>query len=91
MKLIDLYKIWMKDGLLPGSGLCNSIPFEYRDTLNLFSPTEKEELELQINGQAWAYWGYEGYSTDNRRIRCLGFTELRQTIVLFICAMNDEL
>lgn len=91
MKLINLYKEWMKKGKMPSLGLCCSVPSTYTDTLDLFEPTAEQENELRLNGKSWAYWGYEGNSTDSSELRCRSFTELRQTVVLLICAMHDEL
>jgi len=57
-----------------------------RSLLDLFFPTISDQEWLLWEGHDTSYWGSE--SSDNQ----LGvFTPLRQTIVLFMAAMNDEL
>jgi len=89
MKLIDLYKEWMETGKLPDWGLCNSIPKEYWETLDLFEPSQDEESQLDYEGLSWNYWA-SGLPTNHKDEK-YGFTPLRQTIVLLICAMKDEI
>jgi len=87
MKLIELYKEWMETGVIterewsPGfGGLCNCVPEKYINQLDLFVP---------INNTI--YWASEVLRKDCRREEMYGFNDLRQTIVLLICAMNDEI
>lgn len=84
MKLIDLYKKWMKAGKLPDSGLCFSVPEQYSEYLKLFHPTNEEKTEHKTPFLYWASEGDGGYSYFD-------FNPTRQTIVLLICAMCDEL
>jgi hypothetical protein len=89
MKLIELYKEWMETGVMPDSGLCPSIPTKYKIYLNLFKPEPSENILLMQENLSVGYWasGLDVY--DNGKYD--SFTDLRQTIVLLICAMNDEI
>lgn len=87
--LFDLYKIWFENGETSGNGLCNSIFGEYKQLLELFKPETDEYSELLEKELATTYWGSGLSQIDDDRI--FKFTDLRQTIVLFICAMSDEL
>lgn len=81
-KLIDLYKEWMITGEMPHfpGGLCHNVPLKYMTEVNLFIP-QKNEFD--------SYWGAD---TKIKGInKYYGFGTLRQTIVLFICAMHNEL
>jgi hypothetical protein len=85
MKLFDLYKEWMETGTLgePSNfdgGLCNAVPEEYQADLKLFVPDDWHEV----------FWAYELKRYEYKR-RAYDFTPLRQTIVLLICAMKDEI
>lgn len=83
-KLIDLYKEWMETGTLPGDGLCNSVPKEYKSDLR--------KLEPECYYTFWAYPLTDQQQLDHSYYdMAYSFTPLRQTIVLFICAMNNEL
>lgn len=84
-KLIDLYKEWMNSGKLTDSGLCFSVPKEYKTFLELFKPLKTETVGLY----SFLYWASQ--DNDSGLIHFYDFNPLRQTIVLLICAMNDEL
>jgi len=88
-KLIDHYKEWDKEGQLPDDGLCYSIPDEYKKSLRLFKPTEKELRKLTEWGLSPFYWASGLGWFDLNRYRSL--TPLRETIILLICAMHDEI
>jgi len=92
MKLIELYKEWMETGAIPKRGLCWSLPEKYLIDLSLFRPNTEEENELWENGLTIVYWG-SGLNTLSSSMYNLEhkFTDLRQTIVLLICAMNNEI
>jgi len=87
MKLIDLHKQWMETGMLPKDGLCNSLRGKYATNL-------KKHFDKTI-GEYGTFWAYP--LTYQQQIRhsytemALSYTPLRQTIVLLICAMNNEL
>lgn len=88
MKLIDLHKEWMEKGNLNGhGGLCNALMrTDYSKHLTIFNPTKKELVTHANDGYSAVWWGEK--ESD---IRWGAYTPLRQTIVLLICAMNDEL
>lgn len=89
-KLIDLYKEWMETGLIEEDrfrkhgtgGLCNCVPEKYLETLFLFTP-KKDSDGFWANNLDRTY-----YSTIESMY---GFNPLRQTIVLLICAIHNEL
>jgi hypothetical protein len=88
MKLIELYKKWMKTGLLPHWGLCKSLPYKYKKLFELVSPTEEDKSRYNLLN----YWGCDKTIENVSETELTdSFTPLRQTIVLFICAMHDEL
>lgn len=78
-KLIDLHKEWCETGKLPKGGLCNSLPWEYIKAFSLFDYD-------QPYGEFWGCPEYE-YGDSRREFE---YTPTRQTIVLLICAMNNE-
>lgn len=81
------YKEWMKSRRLPEAGLCNNL---YRDKmLRLFIPYYREKQRLKRDGYCEIFWA-AGVPTDSDG-EFRGFTTLRQTIVLFLAAMNNEL
>lgn len=87
MKLIDLHKEWIRTGKLSNDGLCYCVPEEYRELFELFTPTKQELISHNAEGYWTAWWGKhkkDGYS-------CRIYNSFRQTIVLLICAMNNEL
>jgi hypothetical protein len=91
--LIDYYKEWCVKGEMPKEGLCASLEdLNASDLLNLFQPDQLEELELMDEGISTTFWGNDrpyGYPLEFEiRKR---FNPFRQTIVLLICAMRDEL
>jgi hypothetical protein len=88
-KLIEHYKVWAKKGELPDNGLCGSVPDEYIESLLLFKPTKDEFIQLTRLGMSWGYWA-SGLS-PNDSDRHFGLTPLRETIILLICAMHDEI
>ncbi len=82
-KYLPLYYEWMENFYLPRPGLCKSVGEE---VTNLFGPSGE-----YINDK-W-FWGFNGdeWEDETAMQRCYLFTTLRQTIVLFLAAMNDEL
>lgn len=77
----------MDSGKLPECGLCQTFR-DRKASINLFSPFNDSEYD------SW-YWGYDGSRKGDRHITDdayrTEFTPLRQTIVLFLAAMNNEL
>jgi len=90
-KLIDLYKEWMETEDLSGDGLCSSLPKHYLESFEHFSPSQQEIHELGNQMFSTLYWGSGLKCYDHIDLRARKFTPLRQTIVLLICAMHDEL
>jgi len=88
---LNLYKKWCKTGELPYAGLCcNLYPRQYEKFRNLY-----------ITNRMSGYWGYDGRNllplfdikiskekADEIRYK---FTPLRQNLILFLAAMNNEL
>jgi hypothetical protein len=87
-KYLPLFYEWAETGVLPSGGLCFSLP-EHDDLFMLFYPGKAKHN---------AYWGYDGKNRIVWEIVCdfdervaRQFTPLRQNIVLFLAAMNNEL
>lgn len=88
-KYLSVYQDGIKTGLIPGfipNGLCSvrtvdGILLEDDDLFNLFRPVEGKALKF-------GYWAFDG---EHDALDCRAFTPLRQTIVLFLAAMNNEL
>jgi hypothetical protein len=93
-KYLKFYKKCMKAGSLPDDGLCLSLIRRGREDkkLALFEPTSADNSMILVEGTSYGYWA-SGLLThpDNLNERMYGFTPLRQTIVLFLAAMNNEL
>lgn len=73
------------------NGLCYEPGFR-SGAMELFEPTDEDSYKYGTN----AYWasGYDYIEWDDPELRkdaIGGFTPLRQTIVLFLAAMNGEL
>ncbi len=92
-KYLPIYKAWVKNGLMfdipkhgvsSCSGLCDE--FFYDDLFQLMKPTHEDINKLMSNGLNVFCWG-----SNSSDCKFSQFTELRQTIVLFMAAMNDEL
>ena len=90
---LDFYKKCMERGIMydpysgedDSAGLCGQLGG--RDLI-LFTPREHENEEFMDYGDSWC-WGYDGTANPKRDGHT--FTPLRQTIVLFLAAMNNEL
>lgn len=83
-KLIDLYKEWMEEEKLPDCGLCFSLKGIYLSTfIELFSAGKHNEGYWAADKPALA-----GIATGTAIFK---FGKIRQTIVLLICAMHNEL
>lgn len=93
---LDFYYKCMETGTLPCGGLCFSLD---SGLLGFFKPVDNNNPDLVDRKQKASYWGYDGkvrdftnnyggISMDTARHE---FTPLRQTIVLFLAAMNNEL
>ena len=92
-KYLSIYELWAPKGkMLPGetrdtSGLCDY--FNGDPLFELMKPTVKDEEQLRHEGKSTYVWASDvGYEEDGEFFT---FNPLRQTIVLFMAAMNDEL
>jgi hypothetical protein len=90
-KLIDHYKEWVEKGRLPKEGLCESIPRKYSKSLYLFEPTLNDAINLEKLDLSRTFWGSGLSVFDKHFDKCHGLTPLRETIILLICAMHDEI
>jgi hypothetical protein len=91
MKAITLYKRWMKTGIMPEDGLCSCLNeyYELEKHLKLFFPTQDELDKMLKEEKSRYFWASDLHAAAPERKHT--FTELRQTILLFIAAMNNEL
>lgn len=92
-KYLPLYYEWMESGELPMDGLCYSFVAKRvhcKRQLSMMSPYG--DLD-----DSYGYWGASDINgesltyDDFMKQRANYFCPLRQTIVLFLAAMNDEL
>ena len=93
-KLIELHKKWMEAGKITGeipNGLCHEITGSYRDKFILIMPSDEELVILEKDGFDTAYWASELPESESNKRLSENYGALRQTIVLLICAMNNEL
>lgn len=89
---LDFYYKCMEAGqILPmndmGVGLCGYI--QNYPNFKLIVPTKDDYIKLDKEDLSLAYWG-SGNEVDHPENE-KGFTPLRQTIVLFLAAINNEL
>lgn len=104
--ILDLYYQWMEVGEIPDKGLCLTVLPALSPDFNLFIPDSSEFPEhyerAPVTGGFWAYdgdpLGAFNFAISDCRKRGIttsdaycSFTPMRQTIVLFCAAMNDEL
>lgn len=85
-KYLPLYYKWMETGKIPRDGLCHSLGRLSRRQLKLFAPTPDEADE---HGHWRGHWGVMlnvYFPSDD-----YSFNEFRQTVLLFVAAMNGEL
>ena len=89
-KHLDFYYNCLLHGKMQTDGLCVASDEGLIDLeiFNLISPTDAEEDYLYEEGYSKLYWGagLPGKLWGQNQ-----FTPLRQTIVLFMAAMNNEL
>lgn len=92
-KYLPIYKVWVKNGFMVAipklnvgwcSGLCDE--FYHDDLFKIIMPTLEDRIELDSNGLNTFCWG-----SNSKDYKFRKFTTLRQTIVLFMAAMNDEI
>lgn len=96
-KHLEFYKQCMETGCLAsnglGTGLCAAAEAGFIDKqlLRIMQPTDLDENELIAEGYSNGWWGSGMLLMDGHDEKRYSFTTLRQTIVLFMAAMNDEL
>lgn len=92
---LDFYNKFAESKVMPGafvyakpSGLCFLSTHNYLkgDLLDLFEPTDEDDKWLEWEGFDRTWW-----ASENKDPMLGVFTPLRQTIVLFMAAMNNEL
>lgn len=86
---LKYYKKFLKAGRLPDKGLCNAIPGIFEDETKIMEPTNDEILILRYDNLSCDYWASGLHYEDSMKYHT--FTPLRQTIVLFCAAINNEL
>lgn len=92
---LEFYKQCIETGSLPGAapnGLCHYAVFEKEistELFNFFRPTDSDCLQLRIEGKCLSYWASD-LPVDSPG-EASYFSPLRQNIVLFMAAMNNEL
>lgn len=90
---LDFYNHCMKTGELPFEGLCICAHRDIisKELLDLFEPSE-EEIDLLAWQQLCTTMWASGCREEDVSDECMiGFTPLRQAIVLLMAAMNNEL
>lgn len=95
-KLIDLYKEWMETGYMgepqrSGGGLCNSIPEEYDASFLLIRPESSDRRQLEEEKVDHIFWASNLPKRTKYKELAFSMTELRQTLILLICAIHNEL
>jgi hypothetical protein len=90
-RYLPLYEEWMEKGSIPGKGLCGSLDKEGRELLKNFVPTDEDANVLMEDDWGSWYWGSGLKYSDDVIEQRYSFTPLRQTIVLLMAAMNNEL
>jgi len=84
-KYLDMYNRLAESNSCPA--LCWTQEIMHDDSIfNSLRPTDQEILEHREEGYNRTYWGDREDKSDYSE-----FTPLRQNIVLFMAAMNDEL
>lgn len=92
---MDIYKQWVKAGRMTDvdgqevSGLCDLFGSGKAGESQLFElmrPTDFDLHQLREEGQNTCCWASGSSDFEWHK-----FTELRQTIILFLAAMNNEL
>lgn len=99
-KHLDFYFTCMQTGMLPTTGLCHCASDGYIDAelFKMFEPTEEDLDRLYNEGiictREGGYWGSGKKAfgnLDSPYERTHSFSALRQTIVLFMAVLNNEL
>ena len=92
-KYLPLYEKWLEKGTMPFdkkmdvSGLCDY--FGEDSLFQLIIPTNEDFNQLESEGKSTYLWASDLLWNDDREFYT--FNPLRQNIVLFMAAMNNEL
>jgi len=77
----------MRTGKMPRRGLCSALPTKLKGVIfTTVIPTKNNILELGEKGKPTSFWGRENWRYNEST-----FTPLRQTLVLLMAALNNEL
>lgn len=92
MKLIDYHKLWCETGKLPSLGLCSTlIALNLKEEFKILKTLIKPNVEeLPWCGHR-DYWGCCTETIFKCNIKPNEYTPFRQTIVLLICAIKNEI
>lgn len=89
-KHMEFYFACMESGELPDDGLCRCKAVD-QIRLAIFEPTLSEKDTLRAERKPVGYWANgEAFLHQTMGEMTRGFTPLRQTIVLFMAALNDD-
>lgn len=92
---LDFYNTSIANGRMRFAGLCGNFDGFFCDNgiemLELFEPTDDDFNNLTSEGYIVSFWGSGLHRNHSFDAVQYGFTPLRQTIVLFMAAMNNEL
>lgn len=90
-KHLDFYFKCMESGELPYAGLCYCAARRLisKKLLDIIEPSFEDDFNLRNEGLSFGYWSSGLLLNDSNKF--FQFTPLRQTIVLFMAAMNNEL
>lgn len=87
-KYLPFYMECSKKRRMPVAGLCHLFEIKPRSypEFRLISPNGKERDDIAADGKNRTWWGSDSYYAEVEK-----FTTLRQTIVLLMAALNNEL
>lgn len=90
---LDFYNHCMRTGEMPFEGLCICARRGIIDAelFELFKPIGGAMQELEDHKKCTVMWASDVDECDTSKECFSGFGPLRQTIVLFMAAINDEL
>lgn len=87
--ILDLYRSFCTKGIPIKNGLCFHFEFNYAEFWGLIEPNQ-DELDIHVKEGNCESWWADGIYSDGRD-NAGTMTPLRETIVLFMAAMNGEL
>lgn len=92
-KHIDFYNKYIQTGMLPDQGLCCCALSGIidRQLLKIMEPTDNDYKDLRAEEISTVYWACGLPANLDDHEKKWPFTPLRQTVILFMAAMNGEL